>query len=285
MSSPFQHSQGFLSSVGLRDYVEGFDVLRVAVRGSFCRGIVLRPDLLDQLLRFEREFRRELYRLHLGGFRPDVSRLDDRRHLLCCPWCLLQAALLIGPKFQKGSAYDGQAFLWHTRGYCRNPSERTASPFGKLIPPKENARASREAISLRTLLRAQSLRGHNGTWSYLDTESVGIRDVGKRSAFVMLIGFRFFDDGVEREADPSASGSLGICTCVCYCLLLARCCRQLCDRRRFGGVVSCWYHNAIVFRTTNQEMVDKVLVVVWRLIGNWRIETWRYGVACGDYDW
>ena len=31
------------------------------------------------------------------------------------------------------------------------------------VAAKADARASREAISLRTLLRAQSLRGHNGT--------------------------------------------------------------------------------------------------------------------------
>ncbi len=46
--------------------------------------------------------------------------------------------------------------------------------------PLRDARASREAISLRTLLRAQSLRGHNGTGRPPHGPS-GIRDVGDGS--------------------------------------------------------------------------------------------------------
>ena len=57
--------------------------------------------------------------------------------------------------------------------------------------PLRDARASREAISLRTLLRAQSLRGHNGTagpppnlrWTIFG----GIRDVRLRVIYQSLV--------------------------------------------------------------------------------------------------
>ena len=65
------------------------------------------------------------------------------------------------------------------------------------LRPLRDARASREAISLRTLLRAQSLRGHNGTigpppnlrW----TLSVASGMLGLREVLAKFIRRRFRD--------------------------------------------------------------------------------------------
>lgn len=64
--------------------------------------------------------------------------------------------------------------------FVAHPSEIVARRRNE-SRPRRDARASRGAISLRTLLRAQSLRGHNGIGrtSPFDCFS-GIRDVGKR---------------------------------------------------------------------------------------------------------
>src|SRR5215831_2096201 len=72
--------------------------------------------------------------------------------------------LCLHPRALVGSAYDGQAsLLAHPSVNVATRRNGLRSPFGELFPQEANARASREAISLRTLLRAQSLRGHNGT--------------------------------------------------------------------------------------------------------------------------
>ena len=81
--------------------------------------------------------------------------------------------LCLHPRALVGSAYDGHRHV--------GTPETCVAPRRNVMRPLRDARASREAISLRTLLRAQSLRGHNGTagpppnlrWTIFG----GIRDV------------------------------------------------------------------------------------------------------------
>jgi hypothetical protein len=71
----------------------------------------------------------------------------------------------------------------------------------RAMNPKGDARASREAISLRTLLRAQSLRGHNGTVGplqlALDVISVASGMLGLRLASGLLGPLRTSGDHVK----------------------------------------------------------------------------------------
>ena len=95
------------------------------------------------------------------------------------PGFLPELDYVFTPKHIGGSAYDGQALLWHTRALL----SRTVGTIRVQARRPGIARASREAISLRTLLRAQSLRGHNGIGRTSPCDLIsGIRDVGKRYA-------------------------------------------------------------------------------------------------------
>jgi hypothetical protein len=95
--------------------------------------------------------------------------------------------LCLHPRALVGSAYDGRVQIGTPEalaGLSRFVGTDRV-PSGKWFPG-DDSRASREAISLRTLLRAQSLRGHNGTvgpppnlrW----TLSVASGMLGKRSS-------------------------------------------------------------------------------------------------------
>jgi len=95
--------------------------------------------------------------------------------------------------------------------------ETCVAPRRNVVRPLRDARASREAISLRTLLRAQSLRGHNGTagpppnsrW----TLSVASGMLGLRGSLVRFIRRRRCDGAVEAESPRRLSVRVGVHLC------------------------------------------------------------------------
>jgi hypothetical protein len=97
--------------------------------------------------------------------------------------------LCLHPRALVGSAYDSLARSG-TPETCVATRRNGSRALEK--NPKSDVRASREAISLRTLLRAQSLRGHNGTagpppnlrWTVFG----GIRDVRQNTDCIGLFG-------------------------------------------------------------------------------------------------